>query len=114
MALVGGSALLAQKRPLSVVDDDGSPAKKPRQSYHRHHSIQCKPQVIPASEPAITEQDALDRLLVGAIKSIVEDQGARRGVQDPVIESLALEALRNVIDECQLHQAGPQIPRSLS
>ncbi len=114
MAPVGGSSVLAQKRPLSVIDHDGSPAKKRRQSYHRHHSIHCKPQVIPVGEPAIIAQDALDRLLVGAIKTVVEEQGAQRGIRDTVIDSLALEAFRNVTEECRLNNACLQVLRSIS
>jgi hypothetical protein len=97
---MGGQSALAQKRPLVMLEDDVHPSKKRRQSYHRHHSLRSKPQIVPLAEPAIIEQQSLDKLLVDAIKVICEEQGARRGVQDPVIESLALEAFRNATEEC--------------
>jgi len=100
MAPVGSQSVLAQKRPLSMLEDDVHPSKKRRQSYQRHHSLHNKPQIVPLAEPAIVEQQSLDKLLVDAIKVICEEQGARRGVQNPVIESLALEAFRNATEEC--------------
>ena len=100
MAPMGGQSTLAQKRPLVILEDDVHPSKKRRQAYHRHHSLHNKPQIVPLAEPAIIEQQSLDKLLVDAIKVMCEEQGARRGVQDPVIESLALEAFRNVTEEC--------------
>jgi hypothetical protein len=100
MAPIAGQSVLTQKRPLSTVANDLHPSKKPRQSYHRHHILHCKPQAVPAAEPAIIEQHALDKLLVDAIKVILEEQGAQCGVQNPVIESFALEALRNATEEC--------------
>ena len=100
MAPMGGQSALAQKRPLVILEDNMHPSKKRRQSYYRHHSLRSKPQIVPLTEPAIIEQQSLDKLLVDAIKVICEEQGARRGVQDPVIESLALEAFRNAAEEC--------------
>ena len=100
MSLMGGQPALAQKRPMSVLEDDLHPSKKRRQLYQRHHSLHCEPQSVPATEPAILEQQALDKLLVTAIKHICEEQGVQGGVQDPIIESLALEAFRNATEEC--------------
>jgi hypothetical protein len=100
MAPLAGTSVLAQKRPLSLSGHDPHPSKRRRQSYQRHHSLHYKPQPIPAAEPAIIEQQALDKLLIDAIKSICEERGARLGIQDPVIESLALEAFRNATEEC--------------
>jgi hypothetical protein len=100
MAPMGGQSALAQKRPLVILEDNAHPSKKRRRSYHRHHSLRGKPQIVPLAEPAIIEQQSLDKLLVDAIKVICEEQGVRRGVQDPVIESLALEAFRNATEEC--------------
>ena len=100
MAPIGSRSALAQKRPLSVLETDLHPSKKQRQSYQRHHSLHRNPQDIPPAEPAIIQQEALDKLLIDAIKVICEEQGARRSVQDSVIESLALEAFRNATEEC--------------
>jgi hypothetical protein len=100
MAPVAGQSVLGQKRPLSTLENELHPSKKPRQLYHRHHSLHSKPQTIPAAEPAIIEQHALDKLFVDAIKAICEEQGARLDIHNPVIESLALEAFRNAAEEC--------------
>jgi hypothetical protein len=100
MAPVAGQSVLGQKRPLSTLANELPPSKKPRQSYYRHHSVHSKPQTVPAAEPAIIEQHAFDKLFVDAIKAICEEQGARLGVYNPVIESLALEAFRNATEEC--------------
>jgi len=83
------------------MDDATAPsAKRQRQHYHRHHTLQYRPQKITTSEPALLEQESLDKLLVDGIKTIVEEQGLRNGIHDPVIESLALEALCNLAEEC--------------
>lgn len=100
MAAVAVQSGFGQKRPISMPEHDLHPSKKQRQTYHRHHSIHYKPQTVPAAEPAIIEQHALDKLLIDAIKVICEEQGARDGVQNSVIESLALEAFRNATEEC--------------
>jgi hypothetical protein len=97
---MGEQLVPGQKRPLSFLDDGLHPLKKRRQASPRPHTLHHKLQSIPAAEPAILEQQALDKLLVDAIKTLCEEQGARRGIQDPVIESLALEAFRNATEEC--------------
>ena len=91
----------SQKRARLTSETDFHPAKKLRQSYHRYHSLQYKAQSIPPAEPAILKQTSLDKLLVDSIKAICEEQGARQGIQDPIIESLALEAFRNAAEECK-------------
>lgn len=83
-----------------MVDGNTHQSKKPRRTYHRHHNLTCKPQSVAAGEPAIIEQETLDRFLVGAIKVICEEQAAQRGDESLIIESLALEAFRNVAEEC--------------
>ena len=100
MAAVVAQSGFGQKRPMSTPEHGLYPSKKLRQSYNRHHRLHSKPQIVPAAEPAITKQHALDRLLIDSIKAICEEQGARCGVQNPVIESLALEAFRNATEEC--------------
>ena len=95
-------------------EDDQHPSKKRRQSYQRHHSLHCKPQSVPAAEPAIIEQHALDKLLVDAIKSACEEEAARHGIQDPVIESLALEAFRNATEECLLTKMNDHVDSGIS
>lgn len=100
MAAVAVQSGYGQKRPMLTPEQDLQPSKKLRQSYYRHHSLHSKPQTVPTAEPAIIEQHALDKLLIDAIKVICEEQGARCGAQNPVIESLALEAFRNATEEC--------------
>ena len=78
---------------------DARPAKKLKQAYHRHHSIQHKAQVLPPGEPSILQQEALDKLLIDAIKSICEEVQSRRGLDHYDIGSLALEAFRSATEE---------------
>lgn len=78
--------------------------------YHHHHVLRHKPQSIPTSEPAIVEQEAIDKLLVGCIKSICEEVALEQGITTPVIESVALESLAAAVDECMIP---PQTPKML-
>ena len=100
MAPLPPSSLSPLKRPLSGAESDFHPSKKQRQTYRRHHRLQRSPQKIPDGEPVIPQQESLDKLLIDAIKVICEEQAVSRGIKDPVIESLALEAFRNAVEEC--------------
>ena len=82
---------------MSEVED--RPTKKLKQAYHRHHSIQHKAQVIPPGEPSILQAEALDKLLIDAIKSICEEVQSHNEIGDYEIGSLALEAFRNATEE---------------
>lgn len=92
-------SLSPSKRPRTMSEVDARPTKKPKQSYHHHHSIQYKPQTLPPNEPAILQQEALDKLLIGAIKSICEEAQSKDDLGDCEIGSLALEAFRNATEE---------------
>ena len=81
-------------------DMQSPPAKRLRQTYQHHHVLHHKHQKLPPAEPALTEQGALDKLLVDSIKTVCEEEGVKQDVYDPVIESVALEAFRNAVDEC--------------
>ncbi|KAL2404891.1 hypothetical protein ABEF93_008121 [Exophiala dermatitidis] len=67
--------------------------------YHHHHVLRHKPQSLPSAEPALMEQDAVDKLLTDFVKSICEEEAIKQGITDPVIESVALEELVSVADE---------------
>lgn len=75
------------------------PTKKLKQSYHRHHSLAHRPQTRPAGEPAILQQEDVDKLLIDSIKSICEEVQSKEGLGDGEIGSLALEAFRNATEE---------------
>ena len=75
------------------------PAKKLRQYYHRHHSIAHRPQKRPTGEPAILQEEDVDKLLIDSIKSICEEVQSKAGLEDCEIGSLALEAFRNATEE---------------
>ena len=78
---------------------DGSPPAK-RQKYQRHHVILHKSQHLPASEPAITDQKTLDVLLLKAIKAVCDEQATRHDFPSPVVGAAALDALRDITEEC--------------
>jgi hypothetical protein len=87
------------KRPLSQLDEISAP-KRLRRSYHRSHALKHKASLIPSKEPAFVQLESVEKLMVEAIKDILEEEGLKNGIHDPQIESLALEALRNMVDEC--------------
>jgi Transcription factor TFIID complex subunit 8 C-term len=86
------------KRKLSHIEETSAP-KRQRRSYHQHHALKHKPQSNPSNEPALLEPEAVDKLLIEAIKDVLEEAGLKQDIYDPQIESLALEALRNEVDE---------------
>lgn len=59
-----------------------------------------KPQSIPTPEPALREQGVVDKLLVGCVQAICEEVAVKQGITEPVIESVALEAMVAAVDEC--------------
>ena len=70
-----------------------------RRRYHHNHNIHTKAQSVPSHEPALVEPWAVDKLLVDAIKTVCEEEGIKQDVQDPAIESVALESYRNAVEE---------------
>lgn len=76
------------------------PAKRQKLTiaYHHKHKIQHKPPIAPG-ESVLLPQDVLDKLMFESVKTICEEQAWRQGVDEPYIESVALEALRNAMDE---------------
>jgi hypothetical protein len=95
----GDNRTQSPKRPLSQLDEI-SAAKRLRRSYHRSHVQKHKASFIPSKEPAFVQPESVDKLMIEAIKDILEEEGLKNGIYDPQIESLALEALRNMVDEC--------------
>jgi hypothetical protein len=83
--------------PVEVI----STAKRQKRAYQRHHALSHKPQDIASEEPGLLDPEAVDKLLVEAIKAVLEEQALRLDIKDPVIESGALEALRNAVEECK-------------
>lgn len=76
------------------------PAKRQKLTiaYHHKHKIHHKATSIPG-EPAILPPDVLDKLLVESVKAICEEQAWKQGIDEPYIESVVVEALRNAMDE---------------
>lgn len=91
------------KRPLDGVED-GPATKKPRRPYKHHHTFRPLPQPVEPREPAFVNQETAEKLLFDAIKTVVEEEGLKRGIQDPVIESLALTAFHDAVQECNATQ----------
>lgn len=57
-------------------------------------------QSIEPREPAFVDPEIAEKLLFNSIKIIVEEEGLRRDIYDPVIESLALTAFHDAVQEC--------------
>lgn len=87
------------KRPLDALED-GPTAKRPRRPYKHHHTFRPLDQPVESREPAFVDQQTSEKLLFDAIKTIVEEEGLKRDIQDPVIESLALTAFHDAVQEC--------------
>lgn len=68
--------------------------------YHHHHVLRHKAQSVDTREPALVEQEVVDRLLVECVKTICEEVALKQKILDPVIESVALESLAAVLEEC--------------
>ena len=87
------------KRRLSALEEISAP-KRQRISYQRQHALKHKAQSVASKEPALVEVETVDKLLVEAIKDVLEEEALKQDIHGPQIESLALEALRNAVDEC--------------
>jgi hypothetical protein len=70
--------------------------------YHHHHVMRHKPQTIPTPEPALVDQEVVDKLLVDCIRTICEEVALKEDITDPVIESVVLESMVAAVDECRL------------
>ena len=55
---------------------------------------------LPSKEPALLEQEAVDKLLVDCVQAVCEEEALKQGILSPVIESIALESLVAAVDEC--------------
>lgn len=88
-------------KPVLGMDDALFPTKL-RRPYKHHHSIKPLVASIEPQEPAFVDPETADKLLLDSIKVIVEEEAAKSGIHDPLIESLALTAFRNAVEECTL------------
>lgn len=91
------------KRPLDTFYD-GPASKRPRRPYQHHHTFTAMNQPIEPREPAFVDPETAEKLLFNSIKTIVEEEGLRRDIYDPVIESLALTAFHDAVQECTIAQ----------
>lgn len=87
------------------------PAKRQKLPYHHKHRIHHPHTILP-SERTILPQDLLNKLLVESIKTVCEEQAQKLGVEQPYIESVALEALRSTTDEF-VHRVCSRIRQSM-
>ena len=87
------------KRRLTQLEEISAP-KRQKRSYQHHHVLKHKAQSVPSTEPALLDAEAVDKLLIEGIKDVLEEEGLKQNVHDPQIESLALEAFRNAVEEC--------------
>lgn len=65
-----------------------------------------KAQSIPTREPALVEQQVVDKLLVDCVKTICEAEALKQNITDPYIESVALESFTAATEECTLSFQG--------
>lgn len=79
--------------------DDGKESKR-RRPYKHHHSIPPLAAPLEPREPAFVDPEIAEKLMFDAIKTIVEEEGAKLNIHDPLIESIALVAFRNAVEEC--------------
>ncbi|ETI24853.1 hypothetical protein G647_04223 [Cladophialophora carrionii CBS 160.54] len=70
--------------------------------YHHHHVMRHKPQAVPTREPALIEQEVVDKLLVDCIRTICEEVALKQDITDPVVESVVLESMVAMVDEFML------------
>lgn len=67
-------------------------------AYHHKHKTQHKVALAPG-EPTLLPHDVLDKLMLESVKTICEETAWKQGIDEPYIESVALEALRSAMDE---------------
>jgi hypothetical protein len=60
-----------------------------------------KQEPLPTSEPALLQQETVDKLMIDSIKTICEEQAAKQDIQQPFIGSVALESFAAIVDECK-------------
>lgn len=73
-------------------------AKRPRIAYHHQHKLLPLRPLPPSVEPGL-HYDLVNKLLIESIKTICEEQAYKLGIEDPLIDSVSLEALRNATEE---------------
>lgn len=88
--------------------EEGSATKRMRIPYKHHHKLSFRSQTVHSREPALIDQETVDKLLIEAIKHVCEEQGIKQGLPNPFIESVALEAYRNAVEECSYIHHHPQ------
>ncbi|RMD42345.1 hypothetical protein DV735_g2800, partial [Chaetothyriales sp. CBS 134920] len=94
--------VIPSKRALEVLGEaeaEVSAAKRRKIPYHHHHFIHHRQQQWPAAEPAFVEPESVDKLLIDSIKTVIEEEALKHNVQDPAIESMALEGLYGAVNE---------------
>ncbi|EXJ60317.1 hypothetical protein A1O7_04469 [Cladophialophora yegresii CBS 114405] len=77
-----------------------SPKKKI--PYHHHHVMRHKPQTIPTREPALIEQEVVDKLLANCIRTICQEEALKQDIRNPGIQTAVLESLVAMVDEFML------------
>ena len=98
MEVEHGGKLL--KRRLNRLEEVSSP-KRQKIPYHRHHALQHKAQTTASKEPALLDPETVEKLLITAIKDVLQEEALKQDIYSPEIESLALEALRGAAEECK-------------
>jgi hypothetical protein len=83
---------------------DAVPPVKARRTAKHHHSIRPLHPTIEPREPAFVDPETADRLLLNSIKTVVEGEAAKLEIYGPIIDSLALTAFRNAVEECMLRR----------
>jgi hypothetical protein len=94
------------KRKLSILEEV-SASKRPKVPYRRHHSIHHKQQHAPTIEPALVDPNIVHKLFIDSIKMVIEEEGLKQDVKDPLIESMALEAFHGAVEECMVETSRP-------
>ena len=88
------------KRSLNRLEEVSSP-KRQKIAYHRHHALQHKAQSTASQEPALLDPETVEKLLITAIKDVLQEEALKQDIYSPQIESLALEAIRGAAEECK-------------
>lgn len=55
---------------------------------------------MPTKEPALVEQELVDQLLTDCVKTICVGEALKQSITSPLIEPVALESLRALMEEC--------------